>query len=327
MVAGLPQRRGESLVTDTAACWRVKEQGSLVIPWPSPCDVLVIPWWSPCGPVAAFICIYHVQPGSRLDDSQKWITEVMGGFYWVDSWLADKTQSLQSQSHCSSSIRPKCFCPRSHMQRCLPRMTTASNWLNRWGLLMPSGTGASCSCLGIEKKKLETYVKGQLHDSYFSTTPSGLRPQLAYFSSTHLVGRWQHSPVVPATMTVRAFIPCTLHLECTPESAFWSFCINCIRATPVPTSALATKASIVCRLGSNLTRHSKRPCSGCCLVWLVERLCNVMDVFHILLLELRNLTRSRLTRGAAVSESSQATVQQDHNKSNRYSNEGKQCGS
>ena len=153
MVAGLPQRRGESLVTDTAACWRVKAQGSLVIPWRSPCDVLVIPWWSPCGPVAAFICIYHVQPGSRLDDSQKWITEVMGGFYWVDSWLADKTQSLQSQSHCSSSIRPKCFCPRSHMQRCLPRMTTASNWLNRWGLLMPSGTGASCSCLGIEKKK------------------------------------------------------------------------------------------------------------------------------------------------------------------------------
>ena len=32
-------------------------------------DVLVIPWWSPCGPVAAFLCIYHVQPGSRLDDS------------------------------------------------------------------------------------------------------------------------------------------------------------------------------------------------------------------------------------------------------------------
>jgi hypothetical protein len=40
----MPQRRGESLVTDTAACWRVKEQGSLVIPLRSPCDVLVIPW-------------------------------------------------------------------------------------------------------------------------------------------------------------------------------------------------------------------------------------------------------------------------------------------
>ena len=85
----MPQRRGESLVTDTAACWRVKEQGSLVIPFRSPCGVLMVPWWSPCGPVAAFICIYHVQPRSRLDDSQKWITEVMGGFYWVDSWLAD----------------------------------------------------------------------------------------------------------------------------------------------------------------------------------------------------------------------------------------------
>lgn len=81
-----------------------------------------------------------------------------------------------------------------------------------WSLLQLFGA--------LEKEKLETYVKGQLHDSYFSTTPSGLRPQLAYFSSTHLVGRWQHSPVVPATMTVRAFIPCTLHLECTPESAF-----------------------------------------------------------------------------------------------------------
>ena len=84
--------------------------------------------------------------------------------------------------------------------------------------------------------------------------PSGLRPQLAYFSSTHLVGRWQHSPVVPATMTVRAFILCTLHLECTPESAFWSFCINCIRATPMPTSALATKSQH--RLRAGLKRHA-----------------------------------------------------------------------
>ena len=205
----------------------------------------------------------------------------------------------------------------------------ATDWIVGafWCLLAPEPPAAAWA---LKKRKTWNVCEGTASRhlySYFSTTPSGLRPQLAYFSSTHLVGRWQHSPVVPATMTVRAFIPCTLQLECTPESAFWSFCINCIRATPMPTSALATKASIVCRLGSNLTRHSKRPCSGCCLVWLVERLCNVMDVFHILLLELRNLTRSRLTRGAAVSESSQATVQQDHNKSNRYSNEGKQCGS
>jgi len=40
----MPQRRGESLVTDTAACWRVKEQGSLVIPFRSPCGVLMVPW-------------------------------------------------------------------------------------------------------------------------------------------------------------------------------------------------------------------------------------------------------------------------------------------
>ena len=61
-----------------------------------PCDPLAIPLWCTGDPLVIPLwsgsCFYmhlSAQPGSRLDDSQKWTAEVMGGFYWVDSWLAD----------------------------------------------------------------------------------------------------------------------------------------------------------------------------------------------------------------------------------------------
>ena len=248
----MPQRRGESLVTDTAACWRVKEQGSLVIPWRSPCDVLVIPWWSPCGPVAAFICIYqHSQVVDWMipkNEPLKWWEAFIGWIHDLRT-LQIITVSVSlllfhpAKMFLSQEPHAKMLAADDHRKQLIESLGPSDAFWH-WSLLQLFGA--------LKKRKTWNVCEGTASRhlySYFSTTPSGLRPQLAYFSSTHLVGRWQHSPVVPATMTVRAFIPCTLHLECTPESAFWSFCINCIRATPMPTSALATKSQHRLRAG------------------------------------------------------------------------------